>query len=95
MTNAEILAACRLTAKDLSGGDMNVRSPIDGSTLATIRQTPVADMPGIIARAGSAFKYWRDVPAPPMPELAQTSCCQSARLACQLPASAESLSACR
>ena len=69
MTNAEILAACGLTAKDLSGGDMNVRSPIDGSTLATIRQTPVADMPGIIARAGSAFKYWRDVPAPRRGEL--------------------------
>ncbi len=69
MTNQEILAKVGLTQSELTGGKMNVRSPIDGSTLADLRETVVSDMPGIIAAAQSAFKLWRDVPAPRRGEL--------------------------
>ncbi|GHC63588.1 L-piperidine-6-carboxylate dehydrogenase [Neogemmobacter tilapiae] len=69
MSHAEILAACGLTAADLSGGTMNVRSPIDGTTLAQLKETPVSDMAAIIARSQAAFKAWRNVPAPRRGEL--------------------------
>ncbi len=69
MTNQEILAKVGLTQSELTGGTMNVRSPIDESTLADLRETAVSDMPGIIAAAQSAFKLWRDVPAPRRGEL--------------------------
>jgi aldehyde dehydrogenase (NAD+) len=69
MSHAEILAACGLTASDLSGGNMNVRSPIDGATLAQLKETPLSDMSAIIARSQAAFKTWRNVPAPRRGEL--------------------------
>ncbi len=69
MTNAEILAAAGLTQSDLSGGTLNVRSPIDGSHLASLRETTVNDMPGIVGAAQAAFRQWRDVPAPRRGEL--------------------------
>ena len=69
MTHAATLKAAGLTAQDLTGGTLPVRSPIDGAEVARIRETPLADMAGIIAASTSAFKAWRDVPAPRRGEL--------------------------
>ena len=69
MTHAETLAAAGLTQSDLTGGSLPVHSPIDGAEVARIGETQLADMPGIIAESVSAFKAWRDVPAPRRGEL--------------------------
>ena len=69
MTHAEILAAAGLTKADLTGGTLPVRSPIDGAQLAQVRETKAGDMPAIIARAQTAFRQWREVPAPRRGEL--------------------------
>ena len=69
MTHAETLAAAGLTAKDLTGGTLPVHSPIDGAEVARIAETALADMPAIIAASQSAFKAWRDIPAPRRGEL--------------------------
>ncbi|MBC7676020.1 MAG: aldehyde dehydrogenase family protein, partial [Rhodoferax sp.] len=69
MTHAETLKAAGLTQADLTGGTLPVHSPIDGAEVARIGETQLADMPGIIAASVSAFKLWRDVPAPRRGEL--------------------------
>ena len=69
MAHSEILAAAGLTADDLTGGTLVVRSPIDGVELARVRETDAVEMPAAIARAGQAFKAWRNVPAPRRGEL--------------------------
>jgi aldehyde dehydrogenase (NAD+) len=47
-----------------SGPSLDVRSPIDGRTLATIRTAGTSDVQTAIERAAEAFKHWRNVPAP-------------------------------
>ncbi len=69
MTHAETLKAAGLTAADLTGGTLPVHSPIDGAEVARIRETAVGDMARVIADSQSAFKIWRDVPAPRRGEL--------------------------
>jgi aldehyde dehydrogenase (NAD+) len=69
MTHAEILAAAGLTAADLTGGTLAVRSPIDRTELARVHETSAEDMPAIIARSQAAFRQWREVPAPRRGEL--------------------------
>jgi aldehyde dehydrogenase (NAD+) len=69
MTIVETLSACGLNEKELTGGTLTIRSPIDGTTLATLHETTPAEMPRIIVKAQSAFKLWRDVPAPRRGEL--------------------------
>ena len=69
MTHAETLTAAGLTATQLTGGTRPVHSPIDGTRVAMVHDTPLAEMPGVFARAQSAFKVWRDVPAPRRGEL--------------------------
>jgi len=65
----DILAACGLHPEALTGGSLVVRSPIDGAELARLPETPLAQMPAVIARAHSAFQAWRNVPAPRRGEL--------------------------
>src|SRR5208282_2470808 len=65
----DVLEGAGLTKAELWGGSLSVRSPIDGAEIARIRETPLADMPAIIARARSVFGVWRDVPAPRRGEL--------------------------
>ncbi len=63
MLNAkEILGALGLDNVD--GGDLEVRSPINGETLASVKQHTVADVDGMVKTAKDAFKAWRLVPAP-------------------------------
>ena len=44
-------------------------SPIDGSEIARVHETPIESMPGLIAKAKEAFNRWREVPAPRRGEL--------------------------
>ena len=69
MTGEDVL--CRLGFGDAerTGGGLAVRSPIDGVEIARVAETPLTDMPAVIARAKSAFRSWRDVPAPRRGEL--------------------------
>ncbi len=69
MTAETTLANLDLTAAELTGGTLAVRSPIDGRTLADVHETPTADMEAILANAKTAFKVWRTVPAPRRGEL--------------------------
>ena len=69
MTAEHTLENLGLTAAQLTGGTLAVRSPIDGRQLAELRETPVSDMDAVFARATAAFKTWRTVPAPRRGEL--------------------------
>ena len=69
MTHEQILAAAGLGAAELSGGALAVRSPIDGAEVARVRETDLAEIPAITARARNAFQAWREVPAPRRGEL--------------------------
>ncbi|MBY6083748.1 aldehyde dehydrogenase family protein [Ruegeria arenilitoris] len=69
MTAEHTLEKLGLTAAELTGGSLAVRSPIDGRVLARVHETPVADMDAVFACATAAFKAWRTVPAPRRGEL--------------------------
>ncbi len=68
MTNDEIFKALGLSA-EVTGGTLIVHSPIDSAEIARVAETAASDMPAVIARAQSAFKEWRQVPAPRRGEL--------------------------
>ena len=69
MDHAQVLAANGFTEAELNGGTLEVRSPIDGAAVARIAETPVAEMPEVIAKSREAFEAWRNVPAPRRGEL--------------------------
>ena len=69
MLHQDILATLGFDAANLTAGTLTVRTPIDGSVIAQVTETPDADMPAVIARAGAAFKAWRSVPPPRRGEL--------------------------
>ena len=69
MTHAETLSAAGLSAAEITGGTLAVRSPIDGAVVAHVHETNPADMPAIIAKSQAAFRAWRTVPAPRRGEL--------------------------
>ncbi|MCW8916262.1 MAG: aldehyde dehydrogenase family protein [Magnetovibrio sp.] len=58
-----------ITANHLNTGDLIVHTPIDGSVLAKVTQTPVQDMNVIVQRAHHAFDQWQKVPSPRRGEL--------------------------
>jgi len=51
------------------GADLVVRTPIDGSVLATLHADDAASIDAKLAAASAAFAAWRDVPAPRRGEL--------------------------
>jgi len=51
------------------GRDLKVTSPIDGQELATLQFDTEADIEAKIAKSVTAFRAWRDVPAPRRGEL--------------------------
>ncbi|MFQ5690275.1 MAG: aldehyde dehydrogenase family protein [Gemmatimonadota bacterium] len=54
----------------IGGGDeLEVTTPIDGSSVATVRQVTVDEYERVAARAREAFLSWRRVPAPRRGEL--------------------------
>ncbi|NND82583.1 MAG: aldehyde dehydrogenase family protein [Gammaproteobacteria bacterium] len=58
-----------LDAASLSGGNLAVHSPIDGSLLAEVSLTSAAQFNDTVDRAEAAFQQWRSVPAPKRGEL--------------------------
>jgi len=60
----EILHRLGVADSEHTGGAMVSRSPIDGSELAHVRETPAKDVAAAIGKAHEAFLAWRDVPAP-------------------------------
>ncbi|MCB1593123.1 MAG: aldehyde dehydrogenase family protein [Alphaproteobacteria bacterium] len=65
----EIFAALGLDRKALSGGDLEVFSPIDGAKIAAVKMHSAKDAEKIIAKSVKAFEAWRSVPAPRRGEL--------------------------
>lgn len=63
MTHAETLKAAGLEEKELAGGSLSVRSPIDGAEVARVFETETSNMPDVIGKARKAFEDWRSVPA--------------------------------
>jgi aldehyde dehydrogenase (NAD+) len=63
----DITALMQQLGVDLSahaGSDLVVRTPVDGSVLATLRADDAAAIAAKIGAAQQAFVAWRDVPAP-------------------------------
>lgn len=50
-------------------GELNIISPVDGNYIASVYQASEKDYENIIKKAGKAFKYWRNVPAPKRGEI--------------------------
>ncbi|MXQ07376.1 aldehyde dehydrogenase family protein [Alphaproteobacteria bacterium GH1-50] len=69
MSHQDVLAKVGLSAEELSGGSLSVRSPIDGAHVADVHETDPGEMQAVIDRAQAAFKVWRSVPAPRRGEL--------------------------
>ncbi len=62
MNHATILENFGL--QSLTGGDLVIRSAIDGQTLAALSQHNAKDAARMVEKAGRAFRDWRVVPAP-------------------------------
>ena len=58
---AALLARLGVDTAQLAGGDLAVRSPIDGSLIASLRTADGAAMTAAIDRAQAAFLAWRQV----------------------------------
>jgi aldehyde dehydrogenase (NAD+) len=69
MTHGDILAASGLTAAEITGGRLIVRTPIDGSEIARLKTHETAEVRAMIGRSAAAFRAWRQVPAPRRGEL--------------------------
>jgi aldehyde dehydrogenase (NAD+) len=52
-----------------SGTELDVITPIDGSSIATVRQVTESEYDTVVARAHTAFLEWRKVPAPKRGEI--------------------------
>jgi aldehyde dehydrogenase (NAD+) len=66
---AALLPSLGLTPAGVADGDISVRSPIDGQIIGRVRGDNKAAIDAKIARADSAFRSWRLVPAPRRGEL--------------------------
>jgi aldehyde dehydrogenase (NAD+) len=64
-----ILSAAGLDEGVLTGGDLEVRTPVDGSLLARVPTAGADDVDRIVRQATDAFHAWRDVPPPRRGEL--------------------------
>ena len=69
MDYREIIARAGVGAADTSGGGRVVRTPIDGSEIAQVREQAPAEVSAMVAAATDAFRAWRTVPAPRRGEL--------------------------
>ena len=65
----ELLHRLGVPERAYTGGDLAVRSPIDGGEIARVPTTPRDALDRTIARADAAFLAWRAVPAPKRGEL--------------------------
>jgi len=69
MDHSTVLKSLGFTDAELTGGTLPVVSPIDGTVVANIHETPLADMPAVIEKSQAAFKAWKTLPAPRRGEL--------------------------
>jgi aldehyde dehydrogenase (NAD+) len=69
MTITDICRAVGLDPRALTGGDLVVRSPIDGGDIAALKTDGAAAIDAKVARAAAAFRAWRRVPGPKRGEL--------------------------
>jgi aldehyde dehydrogenase (NAD+) len=69
MNITDICKSLGLGARALTGGDLAVRSPIDGTAIAALKTDDAAAVDAKVARAAAAFRDWRRVPAPKRGEL--------------------------
>jgi aldehyde dehydrogenase (NAD+) len=69
MDITDICKALGLDTRALTGGDLAVRSPIDGAEIAALKQDDAKTIEAKVARAEAAFRDWRRVPAPKRGEL--------------------------
>jgi aldehyde dehydrogenase (NAD+) len=53
----------------VTGGDLEVRSPVDGSVIASVQSTGADQAAAAVGRARESFAAWRSVPAPRRGEL--------------------------
>jgi aldehyde dehydrogenase (NAD+) len=66
---SSFVASLGLDASQLSGGDLQVSSPIDGGRIAELRRHSAADAANAVSKAAAAFALWRTVPPPKRGEL--------------------------
>ncbi len=69
MSYFDILANCGLSESDVSGGTLQVFTPVDGVEIANLSVHSVDDVSDMIAKSKAAFEQWRTVPAPRRGEL--------------------------
>jgi aldehyde dehydrogenase (NAD+) len=69
MDSAALVTRLGLDPKRLAGGDLEVRTPIDGSVIARVATDTPSSVDAKIAAADAAFRAWREVPAPRRGEL--------------------------
>jgi aldehyde dehydrogenase (NAD+) len=55
--------------RSLTDGDLEIRSPIDGSAIASVKSSDTSETEAVVGRAQQAFAAWRSVPAPRRGEL--------------------------
>ena len=69
MDITDLLSTLGVPCTQFRDGDLTVRSPIDGSTIAQVSQSSDADVTEAIQQAVAAFGEWRAVPPPHRGEL--------------------------
>ena len=69
ITNAALLHSLIPNLEDVSGHDLVVTSPVDGSILASLRMDSISEVEAKIALSVNAFHAWREVPGPRRGEL--------------------------
>ncbi len=69
MKHNHILDAAGFSASELTGGDLQVFTPVDGTRLAALKMHTTDDAGKMIANARAAFTVWRNTPAPRRGEL--------------------------
>src|SRR5213078_4723364 len=64
-----ILTRLGLDPASMRDGDLEVRTPITGATIAHLRTATPEEVDAAVSRAAAAFEVWRQVPAPRRGEL--------------------------
>ncbi|MDX6535122.1 MAG: aldehyde dehydrogenase [Gaiellales bacterium] len=64
-----LFARLGINADLISGGDLEVRTPITGEVIAELHSTTPDEAEAAVQRAVAAFEVWRDVPGPRRGEL--------------------------
>ena len=66
---ADVFGRVGLHPAEYAGGTLPAMSPIDGTEIGRLHETPVESVQTVVERARQAFVKWREVPAPRRGEL--------------------------